>query len=139
MKGVRYGVCEGCGGEKLFSGRPAKCGACGGKVIVERGPSKYRNQVAEEGGIKFASKREARRWGELKLLAASGRITKLRRQVPYELHVLGGATLCKYIADFVYSEEGQEVVEDCKGFRTREYRLKKKWMRLEHGITIRET
>ena len=44
--------------------------------------------------------------------------------------------------DFTYVENGQLVVEDVKSPMTRKlamYRLKAKWMRIEHGITIRET
>ena len=41
--------------------------------------------------------------------------------------------------DFVYQEDGHTVVEDCKGFRTPEYRIKKKLMLWVHGIKIRET
>jgi len=88
----------------------------------------------------FASKREARRWGELRLMEMAGAIQDLRRQVRYRLDV-DGLHVCDYIADFRYiSEPGQaEVVEDCKGFRTREYVLKRKLMKAIHGIDILET
>lgn len=64
---------------------------------------------------------------------------------------------CAYTADFVYKERllGKEkyvksgwiepervyetVVEDSKGFRTKEYRIKKKLLLWVHGIRIRET
>jgi hypothetical protein len=45
-----------------------------------------------------------------------------------------------YRADFVYlDKEGHLVVEDTKGFRTKEYLLKRKLMLLVHGIRIKET
>lgn len=46
---------------------------------------------------------------------------------------------CSYYADFVYRDkEGNLVVEDTKGVRTSEYRLKKKLMLQVHGIQITE-
>lgn len=43
-----------------------------------------------------------------------------------------------YIADFVYQENGQKVVEDTKGFKTKDYILKRKLMLWVHNIRIRE-
>lgn len=47
---------------------------------------------------------------------------------------------CKYIADFVYTdnETGQTVVEDTKGMRTKDYIIKRKLMLYLHGIRIKE-
>lgn len=45
-----------------------------------------------------------------------------------------------YIADFVYKDEnGETVVEDTKGYRTKEYIIKRKLMLKVHGIRIKET
>jgi hypothetical protein len=99
--------------------------------------AKYANEIVDVGGLRFDSKREARRWGELQLLERVGRITELRRQVRYRLEV-NGVHVCDYLADFTYSESGETVVEDSKGMRTREYRIKAKLMRACHGITVRE-
>jgi hypothetical protein len=44
----------------------------------------------------------------------------------------------KYVADFVYTENGKRVVEDTKGFRTKDYIIKRKLMLWVHGIKIRE-
>jgi hypothetical protein len=50
-----------------------------------------------------------------------------------------GIRAAYYDADFVYKlPSGEEVVEDAKGCKTREYRLKKKLMLQVHGITIKE-
>lgn len=46
---------------------------------------------------------------------------------------------CTYIADFVYTENGKLVVEDCKGMKTESYKIKKKLMLYVHGIQIKET
>lgn len=86
----------------------------------------------------FDSRREYARWLALNLMLRAGRISDLRRQVVYELKA-NGVTIAKYVADFVYVEDGQTVVEDVKGVRTAMYRLKKKWVKAEYGIVIRET
>lgn len=45
----------------------------------------------------------------------------------------------KYVADFVYKDEnGEEVVEDVKGMRTKEYIIKRKLMLWQYGIQVRE-
>jgi acyl-CoA thioesterase FadM len=89
-------------------------------------------------GIKFHSRREAKRFRELRVMVRVGEITGLRLQVSFKL-VVNGVLVCRYRADFVYVERGVRVVEDCKGFRTREYEIKKRLMRAVWGIEIRET
>lgn len=96
--------------------------------------SKYGNK--RTGG--FASKKEARRHGELLLLQKIGEISDLKTQVYYDLSV-NGQMICAYAADFVYNENGRTIVEDVKGFRTPVYRLKAKLMKAIFGITIKET
>lgn len=106
---------------------------------------KYNNKKIVVDGIAFDSKREARRYQELKALEKAGQITDLKLQVPYTLMSstkdANGKTIrgIKYIADFVYRENGKEVVEDCKGYRTEVYKIKKKLMLMIYGITIRES
>lgn len=91
-------------------------------------------------GEVFDSVKEYHRWGCLKLLERAGKITKLQRQVKYELIPKQvGERACNYIADFTYYEDGNLVVEDCKGYKTEVYRLKKKLMLWVHGIRIKET
>lgn len=107
-----------------------------GKFVQKR-RSKYRNVRVVVDGIKFASKREAKRWGELRLLEQAGRIEWLRRQVAYPLEV-NGMAVATYVADFVYHDADSEVVEDAKGVRTPEYKLKKRLMLACLGIEIRE-
>ncbi len=103
-----------------------------------KAPPKYRNKPTEVDGIKFPSKREARRWGVLKLMAYAGAISKLQRQVRYPL-VVNGEKVGTYVADFVYEDrQGATVVEDAKGMATPVYRLKRKLMQAIHRITISE-
>ncbi len=105
--------------------------------------SKYGNiKTRSSDGKLFDSKKEARRYSELCLLERAGEISKLRCQVVYILiPTQKGERECKYIADFVYREKGEETdtVEDCKGKRTREYIIKRKLMLWVYGIKIKET
>lgn len=87
----------------------------------------------------FDSKREFERWQVLRAMERAGSISYLQTQVPFRLHSGDGSKMATYRADFVYVENGRRVVEDCKGFRTPEYKRKKKWMLAEHGIEIRES
>lgn len=93
----------------------------------------------------FDSIKEARRYQELKLLLRAGAISDLKLQVPYELipaQYINGKCVeraVKYIADFVYTENGKEIVEDAKGVRTDTYKIKKKLMLYVYGIRLKET
>ena len=102
--------------------------------------SKYGNiKTRTSDGIVHDSIKEANRWCELKLLEKAGMIQDLQRQVKFELiPKQDGERAVSYIADFVYTENGKKVVEDVKGMRTKEYKLKKKMMLYFHGIRIRE-
>jgi hypothetical protein len=106
------------------------------RILLNRSRGhKFGAKATEVDGIKFPSKREARRYGELKLLEQGGKISALRRQVRYRL-----VQVVHYVADFVYIDEsGVEVVEDVKGYKTPEYKAKKKLMESQHQIVIRET
>lgn len=101
--------------------------------------SKYGNSKTEVDGIKFDSEKEANRYKELRLLLKAGEIGLFRMQVEYELNP-GGTHSLKYVADFVYiiTATGETVVEDVKGFRTREYKKKRRLMKKVHRIVIKE-
>lgn len=98
---------------------------------------KYRNKPTEVDGVWFASKREARRWGELKLMERVGYISDLRRQVRFPLRV-NDELVTTYVADAAYQEKGRLVVEDAKGCRTKEYAIKAKLFAAIHGFAIKE-
>lgn len=101
--------------------------------------NKYHAQKTILDGITFDSKHEAERYAKLKLLQRSGRIQNLQRQVPFELVPRQGKERAvKYIADFVYEENGKIIVEDAKGLRPRDYIIKRKLMLWVHGIKVRE-
>ena len=100
--------------------------------------NKFRNVKTEVDNITFHSKREADRYCELKMLLNARQISNLVLQKEYELRV-NGVLICRYIADFAYLDhDGREVVEDSKGFRTREFAMKSKLMIAVHGIRVQE-
>ena len=123
--------------------------------------NKYNNRKIAVDGEVFDSMKEYRRYLELQLLEKSGVIRDLHRQVTFDLipearepdryGPRGGLHRGKviergvsYIADFTYytahpSGEEEFVVEDCKGMRTDDYKIKRKLMLFIHKIRIKET
>lgn len=107
---------------------------------------KYKNKKVTIDGETFDSKREAKRWCELKLCERAGEIKELRRQVKFVLipsQRIDGKVVereCSYIADFVYRDGSSEelVVEDTKGVKTKDYIIKRKLMLSVYGIKIKE-
>lgn len=103
--------------------------------------SKYHNR--KKNG--FDSQKEFNRYAELALMQRAGKISDLQRQVRFVLipaQYKDGKCVfrsCTYIADFVYIENGEKVVEDVKGFKTPEYIIKKKLMFQRYGILVKET
>lgn len=107
--------------------------------------SRKRNKYGARRSGGYDSRKEHSRANELKLMQRAGLISNLREQVKYVLiptqRDSQGNLLekeCSYYADFVYDKDGVTVVEDTKGFRTAEYRLKRKLMLRVHGISITE-
>lgn len=110
--------------------------------------NKYNATKIEADGHKFDSRKEYKRYLVLKDLEDGGIIQNLRCQVPYELipsqKVEGEKTLIvvKYIADFVYEQDGKEIVEDVKGYRGGKayamFAIKKKLMYYRYGIYVKE-
>lgn len=108
------------------------------------GGSKYHAKKTTVDGITFDSRREADRYLVLKGMEEDGSIEDLRRQVRYELipaFDVDGRHYRPvfYVADFVYTEDGKDVVEDVKGMRTDVYRLKSKLFAKRYGKAIKET
>lgn len=81
-------------------------------------------------GITFDSQKEFIRYQELKLLEKSGIIKNLERQKKFELiPKTKTERACYYKADFVYDEGNKKIVEDTKGFKTKDYIIKRKLMK----------
>lgn len=104
---------------------------------------KFGAVATEVDGIRFASKAEARRYGQLKLLEKDGKIDRLELQPSYVLTV-NGVKVATYRADFQYIEIGNDgyakakVVEDVKGVRTPVYKMKRALVKALYGIDILE-
>ena len=143
--------------QKVQEQQRAEKAAADAKAKAEK-PKKGNKLHAEKVGLTmpdgtlmhFDSKREARRYMDLWLMQRAGEISGLRTQVKYELipkQVHKDGTKEKgieYVADFVYEQGGETVVEDSKGFRDtssaayRVFVMKRKMMLYFHGITVRE-
>lgn len=114
------------------------------KSAADSGGNKYHAEKIVVDGIKFDSKREAARYEELLYMERAGDISDLQRQVPFEL--IPAQTRddgkkekpVRYVADFVYWQDGKKIVEDAKGFRHPVYIVKRKLMLMVHGVSIKE-
>lgn len=93
---------------------------------------KYNARAVYIGSLQFDSMAEAARYRELALLEAAGAIAGLQVHPCYELQPAFTDSTGKrwaairYEADFAYTEDGTQVVEDVKGVQTAAFRLKRK-------------
>lgn len=89
--------------------------------------SKYRAVPTVVDGVRFASKAEAKRDGELQLLVRAGVIRDLERQPKFDL-IVNGKKVCRYVGDWRYVIVGESrsipVVEDRKGHQTPAFKIK---------------
>lgn len=116
---------------KLLSQRPEQ-------LTTPAKGSKYGNKRTKVGDLSFASKKEAKRYCELRILQAAGEIQNLRLQPRFPLKVFG-KLVTTYVADFQYQDQsGCTVVEDAKGYRTDVYKIKAKLFEVLVGFPIRE-
>lgn len=121
--------------------------------------NKYSARKVVYDGQTFDSKRECERYLQLCMLERAGEIYDLQRQVKFVLipeqreegtvitrgihkgELKQGKLLereCAYYADFVYydSKTDKMIVEDSKGFRTKDFLIKKKLLLYVHGISL---
>lgn len=111
-------------------------------------PRKYGNHPTVVDGHRFDSKKEARRYQELRYLEQKGVIENLALQVAFELAPSvrfdaekRAKPALKYVADFAYVADGRRVVEDVKSgatARAASYRIKRHLMKSVHGIEVKE-
>lgn len=109
--------------------------------------TKFRNRRTTTDSGTFDSAKEARRWGELQLMERAGLISRLERQVPYELapgvrflEAKRAQPALRIVVDFRYQEQGQTVLEDTKGGKatqTRAFIIKRHLLLSLHGLHIR--
>nr|DAK54673.1 MAG TPA: Endonuclease [Caudoviricetes sp.] len=106
--------------------------------------SKYRAKKTEIDGIKFDSKKEAKRYIALRELEKKGNIEKLMLQPRFLLQEgfrKNGKAYRKieYVADFMYEQDGKLIIEDVKGIKTDVYKLKQKLFEKKYqDLTIKE-
>ena len=109
--------------------------------ISQNTKSKFNNKRVELDGFTFASKAEAKRYTQLKMLERIGEISELELQPRYPLEV-NGKKIATYIADFRYRVvlTNKFVVEDVKSTATKTpvYRLKKKLVEALTGVSVTE-
>lgn len=117
--------------------------------------NKYNAREVIDNGEKFDSQKEHRRYKELLLLQRAGEISGLMRQVSYELIPPQTVTVeengkikkralrrTSYVADFVYTKNGEIMIEDVKGCRKGAaytiFSIKRKLMLERYGVLVRE-
>ena len=111
--------------------------------LVATKRSKYGNRKVQIDGHTFDSQAEARRYCQLRDMQSAGLIDDLKLQVPFVLapgvRVKGRMRPpLRYLADFVFRQDGNTVVEDVKGRVTEGYRIKRHLLKAVHGIDIVE-
>lgn len=108
------------------------------REAVEPKPNKYRNKPTIIDGIRFASKREATYYGELKKREGDGEVADVILQPPFKLLGPKGELIATYRADFAFWDVSQarRRVVDVKGVETPEFKLKKKMMLALLGIEV---
>lgn len=109
------------------------------ELTKQETPRKYHNEPIKVDGIRFDSKAEARRYGELRLMQDAGKIYGLVHHPSYPISI-DDCFICKYIADFAYLDIDTDrlIIEDVKGVRTQAYQIKKKLMKALYNIDIME-
>lgn len=110
--------------------------------------NKFNASKVDCDGMSFDSKKEFKRYIELKAMQQRGEISKLEHHTKFELAPktkLEGEKRAKpavrYFADFTYYNADKYIVEDVKSAATRKlpsYRTKKHLMKTVHGIDIKE-
>lgn len=99
------------------------------RLVPPKKRNKYGAQAVVVNGVRFASKTEAERDAELKLLEMGDRIHGIERQPKFDLYV-NGKKICRYIGDWSYRDgparehNAQRVVEDRKGHITPAFKIK---------------
>ena len=103
-------------------------------IKIKRFRHKFQAIPTEVDGIRFASKKEAQYYQELKLRQAAGLVLFFLRQVPF--HLPGNI---RYVCDFQeFLTDGEVRFVDVKGYKTDMYKLKVKQVKDVYGVTIEE-
>lgn len=111
------------------------------KLGIVNKESKYHAEKTEVDGIIFDSRKEAKRYAELKQMEQAGAINNLKLQPRF---LLQEPFMCdgkkerkiEYVADFQYDLGGKTIVEDVKGEKTQVYKLKRKLFLFRYGDKV---
>ncbi|MDR3124477.1 MAG: DUF1064 domain-containing protein [Endomicrobium sp.] len=105
---------------------------------------KYRAKKVVINNITFDSKKEADRYQVLVMLEKGGKISDLKIQPKFVLQDAFYVGSKKYLpitytADFTYydSDSKKEIVEEVKGFKTDDYRIRKKMFLKRYGGSVK--
>lgn len=119
---------------KLTAAQASKLG------IAAKRPHKYGAVATVCDGIRFASKAEAARYQELKILENAGIIVGLELQPKFTLYDNKGNAVGSYVADFAYWEHQAHalvyVVNEVKGYETALWLWKKRHFESQTGIKL---
>lgn len=96
------------------------------KNIQDEKESKYHNKKIVVDGVRYDSKKEYQRHCFLMLREKAKEISNLRFHDKKDTIILQENPKIKYEPDFCYTENGVEIIEDLKGYQTKEFKLKKK-------------
>lgn len=112
-------------------------------LTAENKKTKYKANKCVYNGIRFDSQKERDRYIQLLSMEKEDIIENLQLQVPFVLQdafEIKGRKIrpIKYIADFTYVQDGEEVIEDVKGKRTQVYDIKKKMFMYRYKKYIKE-
>lgn len=116
----KIGQCKTCGGNFYLNAFAHRCP----KMAFR----KFKNHLVVLDHLTFDSLREARKYSQRCFLAAQRIITDLNIHPSFEL-IVDGHKICRYESDFSYTYNGQQIVEDIKGFETPAFKLKAKLFR----------
>lgn len=112
------------------------------KAAAKPSARKYKNVPIEINGIRFDSKKEAKRYDELRFMQRVNVIRDLEVHPRFPL-VVNEQDCGTYVADFAYidPETGERVIEDVKSAATRKlptYRIKVRLVWALYGLRVRE-
>lgn len=111
-----------------------------GRELLAKKPKKrkYRNEPIVVDGIRFDSRREAAYYAKLKRRDKLGEVAGVALQVPFPILGPAGELICTYVADFVFFDHLADRLRviDVKGVETRDFKLKKKLMKVMKRIDV---
>ena len=89
--------------------------------------NKYHAKRTEYNGVQYDSQGEAFLASQINLMLLAGLLTRVARQVSYDLRGYNGGLICRHVVDFVLEfADGHTELWEYKGVPTPDYKIKKK-------------